>query len=289
MRVLRVLAPNPGIRELEGTNTWIVGDVPALVIDPGPDDRGHLDEVARTAGSVGAIALTHDHPDHAPGALPLAAMTGARVFAAKPAEGPAEVIERIRDGERVSAGSVSLEVVATPGHTADHVAFFDMRSGSLFTGDAVLGRGTSVIDPPEGDLIAYLRSLRRMRELRPRTIYPGHGPVVLRALAKLDEYLDHRTMREEQILTALGDASRTPEELVAEIYADYPPELHELAARSVLAHLLKLEVEGRADKRMKAGVVRWSAIEPRSCERCGRPVRGRVRLCGSCTVAVLQE
>jgi len=289
MRVIRVLAPNPGIRELEGTNTWIVGDAPALVIDPGPDDPGHLAEVARTAGSVGAIALTHDHPDHAPGALPLAATTGARVFAARPAEGPKEVMERIRDGEQVSTGSASLAVVATPGHTPDHVAFFDARTGSLFTGDAVLGRGTSVIDPPEGDLAAYLRSLRRMRELGPRTIYPGHGPVVLRALAKLDEYLDHRTMREEQILTALGDASRTPEELVTEIYADYPPELHELAARSVLAHLLKLEVEGRADKRTKAGVVRWSVIEPRSCERCGRPVRGRVRLCGSCTVAVLQE
>jgi glyoxylase-like metal-dependent hydrolase (beta-lactamase superfamily II) len=293
MRVIRVLAPNPGIRELEGTNTWIVGDAPALVIDPGPDDRGHLAEVARTAGSVGAIALTHDHPDHAPGALPLAAMTGARVFAARPvagpAEGPTEAMGRIRDGDQVSTGSVSLGVVATPGHTPDHVAFFDARTGSLFTGDAVLGRGTSVIDPPEGDLAAYLRSLRRMRELGPRTIYPGHGPVVLRALATLDEYLDHRRMREEQILTALGDASRTPEEMVAEIYADYPTELHELAARSVLAHLLKLEVEGRADKRSKAGVVRWSAIEPRSCERCGRPVRGRVRLCGSCTVAVLQE
>jgi len=293
MRVIRVLAPNPGIRELEGTNTWIVGDAPALVIDPGPDDQGHLAEVARTAGSVGAIALTHDHPDHAPGALPLAAMTGARVFAAKPmegpAEGPTEAIERMRDGEQVSSGSVSLAVVATPGHSPDHVAFFDARTGSLFTGDAVLGRGTSVIDPPEGDLAAYVRSLRRMRELGPRTIYPGHGPVVLRALAKLDEYLEHRTMREEQILTGLGDASRTPEELVAEIYADHPPELRALAARSVLAHLLKLEVEGRAEKRTKAGVVRWSAIEPRSCERCGRPVRGRVRLCGSCTVAVLQE
>jgi glyoxylase-like metal-dependent hydrolase (beta-lactamase superfamily II) len=285
MRVIRVLAPNAGIRELEGTNTWIVGDAPALVLDPGPDDPRHLAEVARTAGSVGAIAVTHDHPDHAPGALPLAAMTGARVFAARPADG----MQRIRDGEQVSTGSVSLAVVATPGHTHDHVAFFDARMGSLFTGDAVLGRGTSVIDPPEGDLAAYLRSLRRMRELGPRTIYPGHGPVVLRALAKLDEYLDHRRMREEQILTALGDASRTPEELVAEIYSDYPSEVRELAARSVLAHLLKLEVEGRADKRTKAGVVRWSAIEPRSCERCGRPVRGRVRLCGSCTVAVLQE
>jgi glyoxylase-like metal-dependent hydrolase (beta-lactamase superfamily II) len=196
---------------------------------------------------------------------------------------------RIRDGEQVSAGGTSLSVVATPGHTPDHLAFFAARSGSLFTGDAVLGRGTSVIDPPEGDLAAYLRSLRRMRELEPRTIYPGHGPVVLRAIAKLDEYLEHRAMRDEQVVAALGDGWWTPDELVAEIYADHPPEVHGLAARSVLAHLLKLEVEGRAEKRTKAGVVRWSAIEPRSCERCGRPVRGRVRLCGSCTVAVLQE
>ena len=198
-------------------------------------------------------------------------------------------MERIRDGDLVSAGATTLSVVAAPGHAPDHLTFHEARSGSLFTGDAVLGRGTSVIDPPEGDLAAYLRTLRRLRELSPRTIYPGHGPVVLRAVAKLDEYLEHRAMREEQVLAALGDGWRSPEELVAEIYADHPPEVHELAARSVLAHLLKLEVEGRADKRTKDGVVRWSKIEPRSCERCGRPVRGRVRLCGSCTVAVLQE
>jgi glyoxylase-like metal-dependent hydrolase (beta-lactamase superfamily II) len=285
MRVIRVLAPNAGVRELEGTNTWIVGEAAAIVIDPGPNHEGHLHEVARTAGAVGAIAITHDHPDHAPGALPLAEATGAPVYAARPVEG----MERIRDGDLVSAGSTTLSVVAAPGHTPDHLTFHEARSGSLFTGDAVLGRGTSVIDPPEGDLAAYLRTLRRLRELSPRTIYPGHGPVVLRAVAKLDEYLEHRAMREEQVLAALGDGWRSPEELVAEIYADHPPEVHELAARSVLAHLLKLEVEGRADKRPKAGVVRWSKIEPRSCERCGRPVRGRVRLCGSCTVAVLQE
>jgi len=285
MRVIRVLAPNAGVRELEGTNTWIVGEAPAIVIDPGPDHAGHLHEVARTAGAVGAIAITHDHPDHAPGALPLAEVTGAPVYAARPAEG----MERIRDGDLVSAGQTTLSVVAAPGHTPDHLTFHEARSGSLFTGDAVLGRGTSVIDPPEGDLAAYLRTLRRLRELLPRTIYPGHGPVVLRAVAKLDEYLEHRAMREDQVLAALGDGWRSAEELVAEIYADHPPEVHVLAARSVLAHLLKLEVEGRADKRPKAGVVRWSKIEPRSCERCGRPVRGRVRLCGSCTVAVLQE
>src|SRR5262245_29507221 len=285
MRVIRVLAPNPGIRELEGTNTWIVGDPPAVVIDPGPEDAGHLNEIVRSAGIVGAIALTHDHPDHAPGAMPLASVTGAPVFASRPAEG----MMRIRDGDSVTAGSASLSVIATPGHTPDHLAFFSSNAGSLFTGDAVLGRGTSVIDPPEGDLSAYLRSLRRMREYSPRTIYPGHGPVVLRAMAKLDEYLDHRAMREEQILSAIDGAWLSADELVQEIYADYPPEVHDLAARSVLAHLLKLEVEGRADRRTKAGIVRWTRIEPRSCERCGRPVRGRARLCGSCSLAVLQE
>jgi glyoxylase-like metal-dependent hydrolase (beta-lactamase superfamily II) len=285
MRVIRVLAPNPGIRELEGTNTWIVGDPPAVVIDPGPEDAGHLNEIVRSAGLVGAIALTHDHPDHAPGALPLAAVTGAPVFAARPVEG----MRRIRDGQAVSAGSTTLSVIATPGHTPDHLAFHAPSAGSLFTGDVVLGRGTSVIDPPEGDLTAYLRSLRRMRDLSPRTIYPGHGPVVLRAMAVLDEYLEHRAAREEQILTALDGAWRSIDELVREIYADYPPEVHALAGRSVLAHLLKLEKEGRAERRTKAGETRWTRIEPRSCERCGRPVRGRARYCGSCSLAVLQE
>lgn len=285
MRVIRVLAPNPGLRELEGTNTWIVGDPPAIVIDPGPEDETHLREVIRTAGRVGAIVLTHDHPDHAPGARPLAAMTGATVYAHRPADG----VERVRDGETVTSGSATLSVVATPGHTPDHLALFTATTRSLFTGDAVLGRGTSVIDPPEGDLVAYLRSLRRMRELAPRTIYPGHGSIVLRAMATLDGYLQHRAMREKQVLSALGDAWRSPEEMVAEIYADYPPELHELAARSVLAHLLKLHAEGRADRRTKDGVVRWGRVEPKACERCGRPVRGRGRLCGSCSVAVLQE
>lgn len=285
MRVIRVLAPNPGIRELEGTNTWIVGDPPAIVIDPGPEDAGHLNEIVRSAGLVGAIALTHDHPDHAPGASPLASVTGAPVFSARPAEG----MRRIRGGESVTAGSTTLTVIATPGHTPDHLAFHAPAAASLFTGDAVLGRGTSVIDPPQGDLTAYLRSLRRMRDLSPRTIYPGHGPVVLRAMATLDEYLEHRAMREEQILTALDGSWRSIDELVEEIYADHRAEVRALAARSVLAHLMKLEVDGRAEKRTRAGIVRWTRMEPRSCERCGRLVRGRARYCGPCSLAVLQE
>lgn len=285
MRVIRVLAPNPGVRELEGTNTWIVGEPPTIVIDPGPANGGHLHEIVRTAGSVGAIALTHDHPDHATGAVPLASITGAPVYAARHREG----MRSIRDGGRLASGEAALSAVATPGHAPDHVAFFDATTGSLFTGDLVLGRGTSVIDPPEGDLVAYLRSLRRLRELSPRTIYPGHGPVVLRAVAKLDEYAEHRRMREAQVLSALGDGWRRAGELVTEIYAHYPAEVHDLAERSVLAHLLKLEAEGRAEKRTKDGVVRWSKIPPRACERCGRPVRGRGRLCGSCAVVMLQE
>ncbi len=284
-RIVRVLAPNPGIRELEGTNTWIVGDAPAIVIDPGPADEVHLREVVREAGLVGAILLTHDHVDHAPGASVLVEMTGAPVYAMRPPPGG----ERLRDGQRVSTRTADLAAVATPGHTPDHVAFFLESEGALFTGDAVLGRGTSVIDPPEGDLAAYVRSLKRMRDLSPSTIHPGHGPVVLDAVAKLDEYLEHRAMREEQVLAGLDDGARSPEELVPGIYGGYPSELYPLAARSVLAHLLKLEGEGKVEKTMKGGVARYTLSERRACARCGRPVRGRARLCGSCSLAVLQE
>ena len=285
MRIIRVLAPNPGIRELEGTNTWIVGDGPSIVIDPGPDDAGHLREVTREAGHLAAILLTHDHPDHAPGAAALAEATGAPVYAARPPDGG----QRLRDGQRIVAGDMALTAVATPGHSPDHVAFVEERHRGLFTGDAVLGRGTSVIDPPEGDLMAYLRSLQRMRELSPRVLYPGHGPVVFDGPGKLEEYVEHRAAREEQVLAALASGPRTAEEIVPEIYGDHPAELHELAARSVLAHLIKLENEGRAERRTTAGVVRWTLLEPRTCVRCGRPVKGRGLLCGPCSLAVLQE
>ena len=189
----------------------------------------------------------------------------------------------------VSAGDGSLTVVATPGHTPDHVAFHAKTSAALFTGDAVLGRGTSVIDPPEGDLIAYLHSLRRMRELAPERSTRDTDPPCCRRSRSSTSTSSTARRREAQVLAALAEGPRTPEEIVPEIYGSYPSEVHELAARSVLAHLLKLEVEGRVEKRTKGGVTRWSRIEPRACERCGRTVRGRTRLCGSCSLAVLQE
>jgi glyoxylase-like metal-dependent hydrolase (beta-lactamase superfamily II) len=288
VRIVRVLAPNPDVRTLEGTNTWVVGSDPAIVIDPGPDDARHLREVHREAGRVSAILLTHRHPDHAPGARPLAELTGAPVFSWRAVEGG----QTLRDGETIRADGVALTVVHTPGHTPDHVCFALDGGEVLFTGDAVLGRGTSVIDPPEGDLVAYLRSLHRMRELEPQTIYPGHGPVVLDGVAKLEEYLAHREEREQQVVTRLkeaGDEGSVIGDLVTSIYASYPEDVLPLARRSILAHLQKLEAESRVDHTGSGDSARYALHTPRSCDRCGRRVRGRMRLCDRCQLAVLQE
>ena len=237
LHMVRVLAPNPSPYTLEGTNTWIVGaatdapgtssapgvpsppDGPVVVIDPGPDDAAHLDEVALAAGpQVAAVLVTHDHPDHAPGAAVFAARVGAPLHAFR-----LEEAEHLRDGQEVRAGDLTLTAVHTPGHTSDHMAFHAPAQGALFTGDAVLGRGTSFIDPPDGDLAQSLRSLARMQELEPRTIYPGHGPVVLKAGEKLREYVDHRADREQQIVDAIAPGSRTIAGIVTAIYAAYPP------------------------------------------------------------------
>lgn len=284
IRIQRVLASNPSVYTLEGTNTWIVGDGPTIVIDPGPDDPGHLREVARSAGRVADVLLTHDHEDHAEGARAFADLVGAPLRAWR-----APGAEHLRDAEVVRVPGASLTAIHTPGHSADSFAFFAPADGALFTGDSVLGRGTSFIDPPDGDLIAYLASLQRLRDLGPRTIYPGHGPVVLDACAKLTEYLDHRAERERQVLDALGDGPRTVDDLVAVIYVAYPPEVHALAGRSVTAHLKKLEREGRAEGRGRGAARTWSAVAPKACARCGRPVRGRARYCSSCSVTMLQE
>jgi glyoxylase-like metal-dependent hydrolase (beta-lactamase superfamily II) len=284
LRVLRVLAPNPDVYTLEGTNTWVVGEPPSFVIDPGPDLPDHLEEVARAVGTVAAVLVTHDHPDHAPGAARFAAMTSAPVYAFR-----LEGAEHLRDGQVLRAGTMEITAVHTPGHTADHLAFWSVADRALFTGDAVLGRGTSFLDPPEGDLAKYLRSLERMRDLMPLTIYPGHGPVVLDARAKLAEYRSHRAEREEQVVAAMAGGPSTISAMVERIYADYPTEVRPLAARSVLAHLLKLQAEGRAERKGTGDAATWSASTPRACARCGRPVRGRAKLCGPCSLAVLQD
>jgi glyoxylase-like metal-dependent hydrolase (beta-lactamase superfamily II) len=284
LRITRVLAPNPGVFTLEGTNTWVVGRDPSIVIDPGPDDGSHLDEVADTAGAVGAVVVTHDHEDHAPGAAGFAARVGAPLYAFR-----LEGAHHLSDGQAIRGGSVTLVAVHTPGHSSDHVALHLPDHRAVFTGDAVLGRGTSFIDPPDGDLASSLRSLARMRDLAPRTLYPGHGPVVLDGVAKLQECLDYREERERQVLDAMTVGARTINEIVTVVYESYPAEVHALAARSVLAHLLKLVGEGRAARSGTGEGATWQPIVPRECERCGRSVRGRMRYCSTCTLVILQE
>ena len=284
-RIQRLLAPNPGPFTLEGTNTWIVGVNHTFVIDPGPDDEEHIQAVRRQAGAIEAILLTHHHPDHAPGASRLAALSGAPVLALRPEEGEQHVV----DGEILEAEGVTLRVVHAPGHTQDHVVFQEANTGSLFTGDAVLGRGTSVVDPPDGDMGAYMRTLSAMLSLSPRVIYPGHGPVVWSAMPKLEEYVRHRKEREEQIVAALERGAETPEEIVPAIYAEYPSELYPAAGRSVLAHLLKLEREGRVARSASRREARFRLASPHACTRCGRPARQGAQLCPQCSLELLQE
>jgi glyoxylase-like metal-dependent hydrolase (beta-lactamase superfamily II) len=284
-RPIRVLAPNPGPLTLDGTNTWVVGSGPSVVIDPGPDLPGHVEAVRREAQPIGAVVITHRHADHAGAAPALASEDGAPVLAFRSQEGE----QRLRDGQAVDGGGVRLRVIHAPGHTPDHVVLHDPESGALFTGDAVLGRGTSVISPPEGDMVAYLRSLTAMRRLDPRIIYPGHGPAVWAARAKIDEYIEHRAVRERQVLAALEAGPRTPAELVPGIYEGYPEEVHGAAAGSVLAHLIKLEREGSVARVGPPAQVRFELAHRMPCARCGRPARPRSTLCGSCGLATLQE
>jgi glyoxylase-like metal-dependent hydrolase (beta-lactamase superfamily II) len=287
IRVVRVLAPNPGSFTLDGTNTWIVGSGPSVVVDPGPDDAGHILAVADEAEPVAAILLTHRHPDHAPGARRLAGATGAPVYAYRPED---DEERRLGPGEVVEAGEVRLLAVHTPGHAPDHLCFVAEPDHLLFTGDTVLGRGTSVIDPPEGDMAAYVRSLETLRDLEPAVIYPGHGPVVFTPKGKLDHYLRHRAQREERILAAVARGRRTPAEIVPDVYAGEAPEaMYPVAARSVLAHLIKLEREGAVARTGRHRDERFVPVQAKDCARCGRPAAPGSRFCRRCGLAALQE
>jgi glyoxylase-like metal-dependent hydrolase (beta-lactamase superfamily II) len=218
--VTRVRAANPSPLTLDGTNTYVVA---GWVVDPGPDERSHLDAV-RAAAPEGleGVVLTHDHADHAEGAGAL---------------GVPVVVPR--DGEEVGP----FRTVATPGHSADSVCL--LLGGVCFTGDTVLGLGSVFISPGEGSLSAYLDSLRRLRELELEVICPGHGPFVWEPRAKIDEYIDHRLARERLLLDALDSGARTQDELLDAAWPDAPAELRFAAALTLEAHLEKLAEEGR--------------------------------------------
>ncbi|MBB4662750.1 MBL fold metallo-hydrolase [Conexibacter arvalis] len=252
-----IRADNPGPFTLEGTNSWIVGRDPAWVVDPGPALAAHLDALAaelEARGGLGGIALTHDHPDHAEGVGGLLERTGPAAVAAAHA---ADLL--LGDGD--AAGP--LTAIATPGHAPDHLAF--ALGPIVFSGDIVLGRGSSLLIPAPGALAAYLTSLERLRARRPAAIAPGHGPLVTDPKAKLAEYVSHRLERERLVLEALDDGARTVDELLARAWADAPPQLRAAATVTLAAHLDKLDDEGR----LPDGVERpaW----PLPLGRVGRP------------------
>ncbi|MBX5457176.1 MAG: MBL fold metallo-hydrolase [Thermogemmatispora sp.] len=255
-----VLAPNPSVMTGPGTNTIVVGEetTGALVIDPAVDDPAYLEQViaaGEARGGIRRILITHGHPDHCGGAAALRARLGVPVLAFS-REGVALADEELEDGARLAAGSDTLRAIYTPGHRFDHLCFLLERAGVLFAGDLLAGVGTVVIAPPEGDMGAYLTSLRRLQGLALRQIVPAHGPIILDPTSKLAEYIEHRLLREQQVITALGrfPQGATVGDLVPYVYADVSPALHALAAQSLTAHLLKLEQEGRVHRH---GGERW--------------------------------
>ena len=245
----RVLAPNPSVFTGHGTNTYLVGgDHTLICIDPGPDDDAHLDAIMAAAAARNArietIVLTHSHSDHRPLAARLAARTDATVRCFDPSAGD-EHADVMRDGDVVHADDVQLVAVYTPGHTRDHLCFFDAAARTLYSGDHILSGTTTVIHPGEGDMSAYMESLRRVRDLSPTTLYPGHGERVDDAMALIDEYIVHREEREAQVLAAARahDDAFLPMDLVPQLYVGYPVAVYRLAAWTVQAHLDKLADE----------------------------------------------
>jgi glyoxylase-like metal-dependent hydrolase (beta-lactamase superfamily II) len=234
--VERLVAPNPGPMTLEGTNTYVVGRDPAVVIDPGPDDAGHIEAVrgaAEARGGIGTVLLTHGHSDHSGAVAALGIEPGLP-----------------GDGDEVSG----LRAIATPGHAEDHLCFLlepdnPAADGdrACFTGDLVLGEGSSIVPTRElgGSLGDYMASLRRLAELDLDRLYPGHGPEIDDPQAKLREYISHREDRQRRLEAALERGERSRAALVAEVWDDVPEQLRGAAAVAMQAHLELLEDEGR--------------------------------------------
>jgi glyoxylase-like metal-dependent hydrolase (beta-lactamase superfamily II) len=235
--VSRVVAPNPGPYTGPGTNTWILDAGPVvIVIDPGPDDDQHLAALERRlAGkTVGVVLVTHSHPDH----LPLAERF------ARPHKASVRRYPDLDDGDVVRAGNLSVTALYTPGHSNDHLCFLLPDDRVIFTGDLILGQGSSMVTYPEGDVAAYLRSLDRLASLEPHTLFPGHWDPVLDGMAKIAEYRQHRLEREAQILAEVRRGERSAGDLTRRVYGDLDGKLMLAAEMTLRAHLKKLVDDG---------------------------------------------
>jgi glyoxylase-like metal-dependent hydrolase (beta-lactamase superfamily II) len=251
-----VRAPNPGPMTERGTNTWILGQGQVAVIDPGPDIGQHLEAIlaALEPGErVSHILITHPHLDHSALAPRLAARTGAPILAFNPT--PADRLAEagglhpgfapdilLSDGGKVEGAGWSLTVLHTPGHLGSHLCF--ASGDKCFTGDHVMGWSSTIVSPPEGDMGDYMASLAKLALQRWSEFLPGHGSVITDPAARLAELINHRRMREEQVLAALHDGPASAGALVPRLYPDLPPALRTAAERNVLAHLLHLSRRG---------------------------------------------
>jgi hydroxyacylglutathione hydrolase len=266
-----------------GTRTYVLGGLEAAVIDPGPDDPAHLDAVAAAlapGARVAAILVTHAHRDHSAGARALQARLDAPILAfgdrplspamarlaATGGLGGGEGVDagfapdrRLADGETVAGEGWTLQALHTPGHLADHLCFAWAEGAAVFSGDTLMAWSTTLISPPEGDLGAFLASLRRLRERPETTFHPGHGPPLADPRGMIDWQIAHRATREAQIRAALACGPATLAALTAAVYPDLAPGLLPAAARNALAHLLDLAERGLATVEGPPATGLWSA------------------------------
>ena len=254
--VVRVLAGNPSPYTYTGTQTYIVGNrSDRAVIDPGPALDAHIDAIIAAVGDarISAIMCTHTHRDHSPAALPLAKKTGAPIIGCAALvledDGPRadEAFDQsyrpdrvLVDGETLSGDGWTIEAVATPGHTSNHLCLAVQESGAMFTGDHVMAWSTSVISPPDGDMADYMASLQKIYDRDDKVYYPAHGKPVDKPRQLVRGMMGHRKQRERQILKILEEREAAIPDMVEKMYKGLDPRLFGAAGRSVLAHLLDL-------------------------------------------------
>jgi glyoxylase-like metal-dependent hydrolase (beta-lactamase superfamily II) len=264
----RVLGLNPGMMTGPGTNTYLIGRSDPILLDTGAgvpeymtELQGYLAERGWTQPS--RVVLTHRHRDHL-GGVPHLRERYRGVHVGKMIHRDADLpegVEDLRDGVTIAGDGVTLRAIHTPGHASDHLCYYLAEENAVFTGDVVLGGSTTVIPAEDGDLLDYMSSLKRLQQLGVTRIYPAHGPVIEDAQGKLTEYIEHRLLRERQILDALGNGLRTIPAMVERIYAEVPKNLHQMAGQSVASHLRKLAREGRVREQQVADAPsRWELV-----------------------------
>jgi glyoxylase-like metal-dependent hydrolase (beta-lactamase superfamily II) len=253
-KVRRITAPNPGVMTGPGTNTYLLGQGDDIaVIDPGPASEEHIKTVlAKAKGRIRWILVTHTHMDHSPAAAALKAQTGAELLGMLPAypdrQDQSFIPDRVlRHGDRLDIAGCTLRVIHTPGHASNHLCYLLEDEQLLFTGDHIMQGSTVIINPPDGDMGAYLTSLRLLAQEKIACLAPGHGFLMDKPYEVIERLLAHRRGRENKVLSALRKLSTaTIDDLLPLVYDDVQPHKHRAASRSLLAHLVKLKADGYA-------------------------------------------